>query len=214
MTELKLRHARTCCGRPVFLPKSVEVKSWMAGTSPAMTEGYLNIRRVAGMSGEWFNMPSGRREDHRLVTGQGRYADDLDFPHVAHAVMVRSPHAHATIRSIDTTQAKALPGVLAVLTAADALADGLRPIPHATGSSKTGSDVRLAHRDGSERLITQQWPLPLERARFRRRSHRDGGGGNTRASARRRRSRVDRLGAFGGDRSGGRRTQRGSATAL
>jgi carbon-monoxide dehydrogenase large subunit len=80
--------------------------------------------------------------------------------------MVRSPHAHAIIRSIDTAKAKASPGVLAVLTAAEMLADGLGPIPHATGSSKTGSDVRLAHRDGSERIITQQWPLPLERARF------------------------------------------------
>lgn len=111
-------------------------------------------------------MPSGRREDHRLVTGRGQYADDLKHAHVAHAVMVRSPHAHAAIRSIDTSVAKALPGVLAVLTASDALADGIAPIPHATGSSKTGSDVRLAHRDGSERIITQQWPLPLQRARF------------------------------------------------
>ena len=112
------------------------------------------------------SMPTGRREDQRLVTGQGRYADDLAFARVAHAVMVRSPHAHAAIKSIDTSHAKALPGVLAVLTAADMLADGLQPIPHATGSSKTGSDVPLAFRDGSERLITQQWPLPLVRARF------------------------------------------------
>lgn len=108
----------------------------------------------------------GRTEDHRLVTGQGQYAADLHFEQVAHAVMVRSPHAHAAIKSIDTSQAQALPGVLAVLTAADAMADDLRPIPHATGSSKTGSDMPLAHRDGSERLITQQWPLPLRRARF------------------------------------------------
>jgi carbon-monoxide dehydrogenase large subunit len=111
-------------------------------------------------------MVSSRREDHRLVTGQGQYADDLNFAHVAHAVMVRSPHAHAAIRKIDITRARALPGVLAVLTATDMLADGLRPIPHATGSSKTGSDVPMAHRDGSERIITQQWPLPSERARF------------------------------------------------
>jgi carbon-monoxide dehydrogenase large subunit len=80
--------------------------------------------------------------------------------------MVRSPHAHARIGNINTTTAKASQGVLAVFTAADMLADGLQPIPHATGSSKTGSDVRLAHRDGSERLITQQWPLPPDRARF------------------------------------------------
>src|SRR3954469_5441238 len=105
---------------------------------------------------------SGRREDLRLVTGRGRYADDLDLPGTARAVMVRSPHAHAVIRSIDITAAAALPGVLAVLTGAHALADGLGPIPHATGSSKAGSDIRLANRDGSERLITEQRVLPIE----------------------------------------------------
>src|SRR3954469_346354 len=111
-------------------------------------------------------LPSGRREDHRLVTGAGEYADDRNFPGMAHAVMVRSPHAHARIKKIDCSQALARPGILAVLTGADALADGLNPIPHATGSSQAGSDVGLAHRDGSERLINRQWPLPLERARF------------------------------------------------
>ena len=109
---------------------------------------------------------SGRREDHRLITGQGQYADDLHFPGAAHAVMVRSPHAHAGIKSIDVLQAAALPGVLAVLTGRDVQSDGLRPIPHATGSSKTGSDIRLVNRDGSERLVTRQWPLPTDRARF------------------------------------------------
>jgi len=107
-----------------------------------------------------------RREDHRLVTGRGRYADDLDLPQTVRAVMVRSPHAHAAIRGIDVAAAAALPGVLAVLTGADALADGLKPIPHATGSSKAGSDIRLANRDGSERRITQQHALPVERVRY------------------------------------------------
>jgi carbon-monoxide dehydrogenase large subunit len=109
---------------------------------------------------------SGRREDLRLITGQGEYADDLDFPGAAHAVMIRSPHAHAEIRSIDVSYATTLPGVLTILTGTDVLSDGLGPIPHATGSSKAGSDVRLANLDGSERLITQQWPLPIDRARF------------------------------------------------
>ncbi len=80
--------------------------------------------------------------------------------------MVRSPHAHAAIRGMDFAAALALPGVLAVLSGGDALADGLQAIPHATGSSKIGSDMPLAHRDGSERLVTQQRPLPIERARF------------------------------------------------
>lgn len=111
-------------------------------------------------------MNSGRREDLRLVRGEGRYADDLALPGTARAVMVRSPHAHAKIVKIDVAAAMALPGVLAVLTGADALADGLGPIPHATGSSKAGSDIRLANRDGSERRITRQFTLPLDRVRY------------------------------------------------
>jgi aerobic carbon-monoxide dehydrogenase large subunit len=109
---------------------------------------------------------SGRREDYRLVTGQGQYADDQRFAGAAHAVLVRSPHAHAVIGRIDVSHAVALPGVLTVLTGRDVVSDGLGPIPHATGNSKTGSDIRLANMDGSERLTTRQWPLPLDRARF------------------------------------------------
>src|SRR5436305_4520993 len=60
-----------------------------------------------------------RREDARLLTGQGTFVDDLEIPGVAHAAMVRSPYAHARIVGIDTAKAKALPGVLAVITAGD-----------------------------------------------------------------------------------------------
>ncbi len=60
-----------------------------------------------------------RREDPRLVSGQGRYADDFIRPHTAYLSVVRSPHAHARIRSIDVTEAVSAPGVVAVLTAAD-----------------------------------------------------------------------------------------------
>lgn len=109
---------------------------------------------------------SGRREDYRLVTGQGQYADDLHFPGAAHAVLVRSPHAHAEIRNINVLRAAKFPGVLTILTGKNVLSDGLRPIPHATGSSKAGSDIRLANRDGTERLTTCQSPLPADRARF------------------------------------------------
>jgi CO/xanthine dehydrogenase Mo-binding subunit len=67
-----------------------------------------------------------RREDLRFLTGQGRYLDDLAFDGLTHAVVLRSPNAHAYIQSIDTGAAKTMPGVLAMLTAADALADGLK----------------------------------------------------------------------------------------
>lgn len=60
-----------------------------------------------------------RREDPRLVSGHGRYADDFLRTHAAHLAVVRSPHAHARVRSIDVTEALKAPGVVAVLTAAD-----------------------------------------------------------------------------------------------
>src|SRR5215469_8809802 len=60
-----------------------------------------------------------RREDPRLVSGQGRYADDFARTHAAYLAVVRSPHAHARVRSIDVTEALKAPGVVAVLTAAD-----------------------------------------------------------------------------------------------
>ena len=61
--------------------------------------------------------PAGtRREDLRLLTGRGRYSDDFNLPGQAYAVMVRSPHAHARIRSHRHASGAAAPGVLAVLT--------------------------------------------------------------------------------------------------
>lgn len=57
-----------------------------------------------------------RREDPALITGAGKYTDDLQVPHMAFAAMVRSPHAHAVITSIDTSKAEAVDGVLAVYT--------------------------------------------------------------------------------------------------
>ena len=77
--------------------------------------------------------PVQRKEDFRLLTGRGSFADDIHIPGMAHAVIVRSPHAHAHIASIDKAAALAFPGVLAVLTGQDYLADGLAPIPHGAG---------------------------------------------------------------------------------
>ncbi len=107
-----------------------------------------------------------RKEDWRLVTGQGQFADDLDLPGALHAAFVRSPHAHANIRALDSTAALAQAGVVAVLSAQDAKADGLQFITHATGGSKIGSDRPLLFADGSERIITQHFPLASERVRY------------------------------------------------
>jgi carbon-monoxide dehydrogenase large subunit len=76
-----------------------------------------------------------RREDLRLLTGGGRYSDDLNLPGQVYAIMLRSPHGHALIRAIEADAARAAPGVLAVLTREDMLADGLHPIPHAVWSN-------------------------------------------------------------------------------
>jgi len=72
----------------------------------------------------------GRVEDARLITGQGRYADDGTLPNQAHAVFVRSDRAHARILALDTSQALAQPGVLTVLTGKDAEAAGFHTLPN------------------------------------------------------------------------------------
>ncbi len=69
-----------------------------------------------------------RKEDPRLITGNGQYLDDIKLPNMAHAAILHSPHAHARIVGIDTTAARALPGVIDVITGAD-LVDSVNPLP-------------------------------------------------------------------------------------
>ncbi len=66
-----------------------------------------------------------RKEDHRFITGKGRYTDDLSRPGQAYAYFLRSPYAHANIRSIDVSEAKAMPGVVDILTGADIAQDAI-----------------------------------------------------------------------------------------
>lgn len=89
-----------------------------------------------------------RFEDPRLLRGGGRYVDDLTLPNMAHGVVLRSPHAHAKILNIDTSAAKAAPGVLAVLTWEDWNASGYDDLPRPNGKKK---------RDGSPMYSA---PLP------------------------------------------------------
>ena len=85
-----------------------------------------------------------RREDARFITGQGAYLDDLRFDRIVHAVFLRSEHAHARISTVDTGSAREMPGVIAVLTAADAAADGLRPLrPSAEANVQTNEPFRF-----------------------------------------------------------------------
>jgi len=105
-----------------------------------------------------------RKEDLRLLTGRGCYTDDVNLPGQVFAAMVRSPHAHARIRGIDVAAARAMPGVLAVLTGADARADGLARIPHLTAAG-TPPDIVLTNRDGSPVPAAPHHVLPTDRVR-------------------------------------------------
>ena len=106
-----------------------------------------------------------RTEDARLLAGHGCYSDDVNLPGQAYASLVRSPHAHARIRRIDVAGALAAPGVIAVLTGADAAADGLRPLPHRPVPSNP-HEVPLRSRDGSGFFLAPHPPLPADTARF------------------------------------------------
>src|ERR1700724_518853 len=70
-----------------------------------------------------------RGGDRRFTPGRGRYLDDIGRPRQAYAFMLRSPHAHAQIRAMDTTAALSAPGVLAIYTGEDLARDGLGTIP-------------------------------------------------------------------------------------
>lgn len=101
--------------------------------------------------------PARRLEDLRLLTGRGRYQDDVVLPRQAYAVFVRSPHAHARIRSISTDAALSAPGVVAVYTGQDYAADGLGMPKAAMPRKKT---------DGSPMFAPQRPALIADRVRY------------------------------------------------
>jgi carbon-monoxide dehydrogenase large subunit len=114
---------------------------------------------------EGIGRPLRRREDRRLLTGAGCYGDDVSRPAQVQACMVRSPHAHAAIEGVDAADALKVPGVLAVLTGADAARDGVGLIPHPAVPTNP-HEVPLKSRDGSPFFIAPHAPLPTDRARF------------------------------------------------
>ena len=101
--------------------------------------------------------PVTRLEDARLLRGQGHYQDDTNLPAQLHAVFLRSPHAHARIRSIEKSAATAAPGVKAIYTGADYAADGLA-MPKAAMPRKKA--------DGSPMFAPQRPALIVDRARY------------------------------------------------
>ena len=94
-----------------------------------------------------------RVEDPRLLLGLGRYTDDIAVSGEAHGIVLRSPHAAAKLLSIDTTAAKACPGVLGVYTGADLTADGIGGVPCA---------IPLKNSDGSKRADVPHPALAID----------------------------------------------------
>src|SRR5262252_1845103 len=77
-----------------------------------------------------------RREDERFLRGKGTYVDDVNLPGMLHMELLRSPYAHARIRSIDTSRASELPGVIAVVTGEALAAHGLAWMPTLSGDTQ------------------------------------------------------------------------------
>jgi carbon-monoxide dehydrogenase large subunit len=127
----------------------------MAGAPPV--EGGADGFRAIGR-------PLRRKEDFRLLTGQGRFSDDAALPGQAYAALVRAPHPHARLEAIDGARARALPGVLGVFTGADLLAAGLGPLPH-TPAPQTRYDLKLTAPDGGAIFIGPHLLLPADKVR-------------------------------------------------
>jgi aerobic carbon-monoxide dehydrogenase large subunit len=100
--------------------------------------------------------PMRRHEDVRLLTGRGRYTDDITLPRMSHAFVLRSPMAHALIKRVDTATARRMPGVLLALTGEDVRTDGLGDLPCTTP---------LVGRDGKPRHDTPRPVLALDKVR-------------------------------------------------
>jgi carbon-monoxide dehydrogenase large subunit len=99
-----------------------------------------------------------RKEDQRFITGKGQYTDDINRPGQVWAYFVRSPHAHATIKSIDASRARSSPGCLAVYTGADIAADKVGPLIcgwmiHSKDGSPMKAGVHPALAQGKVRYV-------------------------------------------------------------
>src|SRR2546426_5418822 len=121
------------------------------------------LQSRTSVAGEGFGKPVLRKEDARLLVGAGCYSDDVNLPGQAYTCFVRSPHAHARIRRIDTAAALATPGVIAVLTGAAAAADGVKPVTH---SPMPGNPHEEMVRSRDVSFVAPHPPIPADRVRF------------------------------------------------
>jgi len=122
---------------------------------------FLNSRTRSAREG--FGKPVLRKDDARLLVGEGCYSDDVNLPGQAYTCFVRSPHAHALIGRIDTSAALATPGVIAVLTGKDAAADGMKPLTH---SPMPGNPHEEMFGSRNVTFIAPHPPMPANRVRF------------------------------------------------
>jgi len=122
---------------------------------------FLQSRTQSARDG--IGQPVLRKEDARLLTGRGCYSDDVNLPGQAYVSFVRSPHAHARVGRIDTAAALAIPGVIAVLTGADAAADGVKPVAHSPLPVNPYEDV--IHK-ADVRFVAPHPAMPADRVRF------------------------------------------------
>ena len=110
-----------------------------------------------------------RREDHRFITGEGQYTDDLNQPGQTYGVFCRSPYARARINGIDTSEALAVEGVLAVYTGAEMVADGLGDLPCGwLVKSKDGEDMKSSRNRREEKsYVTAERRTLIAKQRLR-----------------------------------------------
>lgn len=114
----------------------------------------MNTEKQEGATSEgWLGAKFNRKEDQRLITGRGRYVADIVVPGMLHLVFVRSQVAHARIKGIDTSKAKAMPGVVEVLTGAD-IKDKITPLPVAVVVPNMPAKY------------PKHWPLAVDKVRF------------------------------------------------
>src|SRR5215475_10823996 len=117
----------------------------------------IQLENAIAMQKYGVGQPVRRKEDDTLVRGKGRYTDDFNLPGQAYGWVVRSSHAHGILKGIDTSAARAMPGVLGIWTGADLEAAGYKPFV---------CGLPLKNRDGSPILQTGRLPLATAKVRY------------------------------------------------
>jgi carbon-monoxide dehydrogenase large subunit len=117
----------------------------------------IHLENAIAMQKYGVGQPVRRKEDDTLVRGKGKYTDDFNLPGQAYGWVVRSSHAHGILKGIDTSTARAMPGVLGIWTGADLEAAGYKPFV---------CGLPLKSRDGTPILQTNRPPLVTDKVRY------------------------------------------------